>query len=143
MGDSAELAEDLRSAIGRLVRTVREVDTLAPGEAAVLGLVDREGPQTTAEVAQRRGVRHQSVAKAVKELVAEGLLATEAHPTDGRKLLLHLTETGRDRLDDERRSRADKLAAAIDEDLTTAERRDLERCVALLSRLAGYVQRKG
>jgi DNA-binding MarR family transcriptional regulator len=143
MGDSAELAEGLRSAIGRLVRTVREVDTLAPGEAAVLGLVDREGPQTTAEVAQRRGVRHQSVAKSVKELVAEGLLAAEAHPTDGRKLLLHLTEAGRDRLDDERRSRADKLAAAIDEDLTTAERRDLERCVALLSRLAGYVQRKG
>ena len=143
MGDSAELAEDLRSVIGRLVRTVREVDTLAPGEAAVLGLVDREGPRTTAEVAQRRGVRHQSVAKSVKELVAEGLLATEAHPTDGRKLLLHLTEAGRERLDDERRSRADKLAAAIDEDLTAAERRDLERCVALLSRLAGHVQGKG
>jgi DNA-binding MarR family transcriptional regulator len=143
MGDSAELAEDLRSAIGRLVRTVREVDTLASGEAAVLGLVDREGPQTTAAVAQRRGVRHQSVAKSVKELVAEGLLSTEAHPTDGRKLLLHLTPAGRDRLDDERRSRADKLAVAIDEDLTAAERQDLERCVALLSRLAGYVQGNG
>lgn len=53
--DDSRLAEELRLTIGRLVRTVRAVDTMPPGEAAVLGYLDRGGPLTTAEIAQQRG----------------------------------------------------------------------------------------
>lgn len=137
--DENELAEELRLAIGRLVRAARAADTMSPGEAAVLGSLDRGGPQTTAEIAQQRGVSHQSAAKAVKELLAQGLVRTEPHPSDGRKLLLHLTPEGSSRLAGERGRRAAWLGAAIGEVLAPEERRTLERALPLLSRLTAHL----
>ncbi|MER5449957.1 MarR family transcriptional regulator [Streptomyces sp. NPDC002764] len=138
--DDSQLAEELRLAIGQLVRTVRTADTMPPGEAAVLGYLDRSGPMTTADVAQQRGVSHQSVAKAVKELLAQGLVQAEAHPSDGRKLLLHLTSAGRGRLDEERQRRAGWLGAAINDALDPDERKTLAAAVPLLSRLTEHLK---
>jgi len=140
--DDQQLAEELRQAIGRLVRTVRTADTMPPGEAAVLGYLDRDGSLTTADIAHQRGVSHQSTAKAVKELLTQGLVQAEAHPSDGRKSLLHLTPAGRDRLAEERRRRADWLGAAISDALSSDERETLEASLPLLSRLTAYLKSK-
>ncbi|MEW1682534.1 MarR family transcriptional regulator [Streptomyces sp. NPDC093594] len=140
--DDKQLAEELRLTIGQLVRTVRSADTMPPGEAAVLGYLDRSGPLTTADVAQQRGVSHQSAAKAVKELLAQSLVRAEAHPSDGRKLLLHLTSTGRERLAEERQRRADWLSTAIDGALSPEERKTLEAALPLLTRLASHLAGK-
>lgn len=141
--DPYDLAEYLRHAIGQLVRTVRAADTMASGEAAVLGYLDRDGPQTTADIAARRGVTHQSTAKAVKELLAHSLVHTEPHPSDGRKLLLHLTDEGRVRLEHERRRRAGWLGRAIEQELSSLERQNLEGAVALMERLTLFLQQHG
>ncbi|WP_214417081.1 MarR family winged helix-turn-helix transcriptional regulator [Sphaerisporangium fuscum] len=140
MTTSEQLAEDLRAAIGRLVRTTRAVDTLPPGEAAILGYLDREGPQTITDLARRRQVSHQSAAKSVKELTTLGLVHAAPHPTDGRMRVLVLTPAGRARLDDERHRRADRLGHAIEHALTPAEREELQRCVGLLSRLSALLE---
>lgn len=97
---------------------------------------------TTADVAEQRGVSHQSAAKAVKELLAQGFVRAEAHPTDGRKLLLHLTPAGRDRLAEERRRRADWLGAAINDVLNSDERETLAAALPLLSRLTARMKAK-
>ncbi|MFE6826345.1 MarR family winged helix-turn-helix transcriptional regulator [Streptomyces sp. NPDC057690] len=138
--DDNQLAEELRLTIGQLVRTVRAADTMPPGEAAVLGYLDRGGPMTTADVAQQRQVTHQSAAKAVKELLGQGFVHAEAHPSDGRKLLLHLTPAGSDRLAEERRRRADWLGTAIDDVLNSDERETLAAAVPLLSRLTARLK---
>ncbi|WP_314222816.1 MarR family winged helix-turn-helix transcriptional regulator [Streptomyces zaehneri] len=140
--DDNQLAEELRLTIGQLVRTVRTADTMPPGEAAVLGYLDRSGPLTTADVAQQRGVSHQSAAKAVKELLGKGFVRAEAHPSDGRKLLLHLTPAGRDRLAEERGRRADWLGTAINDVLNSDERETLAAAVPLLSRLTARLKAK-
>jgi DNA-binding MarR family transcriptional regulator len=129
------LAEDLRQAIGDLVRAARAADTMPAGEAAILGHLDRGGPQTTADLAQRRGVTHQSTAKSVKQLAAEGLVRAEPHATDGRKLVIHITEKGKARLDEERAQRADWLDAAIRSTLSATEQRQIQDCIPLLVRL--------
>jgi DNA-binding MarR family transcriptional regulator len=139
MNDGA-LAEELRQAIGHLVRAARTVDTLPPGEAAVLGHLDRSGPLTTADLAARRRVTHQSAAKTVKSLLADGLARTEPHPDDRRKLLVHITPAGRERLDAERGRRAGSLSAAIGEALTPEERRRLRECVGLIDRLTAHLR---
>ncbi|RKN45091.1 MarR family transcriptional regulator [Streptomyces hoynatensis] len=126
--------------IGHLVRAVRAADTMPPGEAAVLGYLDRGGPLTTADIAHRRGVSHQSAAKAVKVLVGQGLVRAEAHPDDGRKLLLHLTPAGSSRLAEERRRRAAWLGAAVDEVLDSGEREALAAALPLLARLTARLQ---
>ncbi|AEW98066.1 MULTISPECIES: MarR family winged helix-turn-helix transcriptional regulator [Streptomycetaceae] len=133
--DDDALAERLRQTVGELVRAVRVVDTMPPGEAAVLGFLDRGGPLTTADLAHRRGVTHQSAAKSVKELVGAGLVRAEPHPADGRKLLLHITDAGRARLRRERAQRAGALDAAIRDTFSPEERQRLGDCVGLLSRL--------
>ncbi|MFF3448750.1 MarR family winged helix-turn-helix transcriptional regulator [Streptomyces sp. NPDC002667] len=138
--DDDRLAEDLRLAVGQLVRAVRPADKMPPGEAAVLGYLDRGGPLTTADIAQQRGVSHQSVAKAVKELLGQGFVRAEAHPSDGRKLLLHLTTAGSSRLAEERRRREDWLGAAIDEVLSSDERQTLAAALPLLSRLTAHLK---
>ncbi|BET51470.1 helix-turn-helix domain-containing protein [Kitasatospora aureofaciens] len=140
--DENQLAEELRLTIGRLVRTVRTADRMPPGESAVLGYLDRGGPLTTADIAHQRGVSHQSAAKAVKELLTQGLVRTEAHPSDGRKLLLHLTPAGSGRLAEERRRRADWLGTAIDDVLSSDERKTLEAALPLLSRLTTHLDGK-
>lgn len=140
MTDDA-LAEELRQAIGHLVRAARTVDTLPPGEAAVLGHLDRSGPLTAADLAARRGVTHQSAAKTVKSLLAAGLARTGPHPADGRKLLVHLTPAGRARLTAERGRRSGTLGTAIAETLTPEEQRRLHECVTLINRLTAHLQR--
>jgi len=132
-------AEDLRHAIGELVRAARTVDTMPAGEAAILGYLDRDGPLTTAELAQRRGVTHQSATKSVKQLLADDLARAEPHATDGRKLLLHITDLGRDRLTRERTQRADWLDEAIRDTLSPAEQRRLQECIPLLTRLTSHI----
>ncbi|ANH89735.1 MarR family transcriptional regulator [Streptomyces sp. SAT1] len=138
MSDDA-LAEDLRQAIGELVRAVRAADTMPSGEAALLGHLDRGGPLTTADLAQLRGVTHQAAAKSVKELLGDGLVRAEPHPTDGRKLLLHITDTGRARLQGERAQRAVWLNTAIRDTLSPDEQRRLRECVPLLHRLTARI----
>ncbi|MGW7264434.1 MarR family winged helix-turn-helix transcriptional regulator [Streptomyces sp. NPDC054842] len=133
--DDEALAEELRHTIGELVRAVRTVDTMPSGEAAALGHLDRSGPQTTAELAHHRRVTHQSAAKTVKELLADGFVRTEPHPTDKRKLLVHLTDAGRTRLQAEREQRSGRLGTAIREALDTEEQRQLHDCVGLLARV--------
>ncbi|QLJ02610.1 MarR family transcriptional regulator [Streptomyces sp. NEAU-sy36] len=133
--DEDALAEELRRSLGELVRAVRTVDTMPPGEAAILGFLDRDGPLTTAELARLRGVTHQSAAKSVKDLTADGLVHGEQHPEDGRKLLLHVTDAGRSRLRRERAARAGALGAAIRETFDPDEKQRLSEAVALLSRL--------
>ncbi|MEU4892553.1 MarR family transcriptional regulator [Streptomyces sp. NPDC044780] len=133
--DEEVLAEEVRQSIGELVRAVRVVDTMPPGEAAVLGFLDRSGPLTTADLAHRRGVTHQSAAKSVKELIGGGLVRTEPHPSDGRKLLVHITDAGRARLRRERAQRTHALDAAIRDTFSPEEQERLRDCVALLSRL--------
>lgn len=130
-----ELAEELRAALGNLVRSVREVNHLPRTEAAALGWLDREGPHTTAQLAQRHGVRHQTMAQAVARLVDDGLLEKVPHATDGRMTLLRITPAGVEAVNADRHKRADWLARAIEAELTPAEQADLARCVPLLTRL--------
>ncbi|OKI01325.1 MarR family transcriptional regulator [Streptomyces sp. CB02923] len=112
---------------------------MSPGEAAVLGFLDRGGPLTTADLAHRRGVTHQSAAKSVKALIGDGLVRAEPHPGDGRKTLLHITGAGRTRLRHERDQRAHALDAAIRDLFSPEERQQLRDCTALLSRLTAHL----
>ncbi|NEA45304.1 MarR family transcriptional regulator [Streptomyces sp. SID10815] len=137
--DDISLAEDLRQVIGELVRAVRAADTMPSGEAALLGHLDRGGPQTTADLAHLRGVSHQAAAKSAKGLLGDGLVRAEPHPTDGRKLLLHITDAGRVRLQRERAQRADWLNTAIGTALDSDEQRRLRHCVPLLARLTTHI----
>ncbi|MFI6447036.1 MarR family winged helix-turn-helix transcriptional regulator [Kitasatospora sp. NPDC050543] len=133
--DPLELAADLRTAIGALVRGLRVDDVLPQNQAAVLGRLVREGPHTTSELAGHLRVRHQSMARTVSLLTEAGLVGQQAHPTDRRKLLVTATPAGIEALHAQRARRESRIAAAITERLTPQEQQLLRRSVDLLHRL--------
>ncbi|MFF7589814.1 MarR family winged helix-turn-helix transcriptional regulator [Kitasatospora purpeofusca] len=134
--ETLELAADLRSAIGELVRALRPDDTLPQNQAGVLGLLVRDDrARTVAELAVLQRVRHQSMARTVALLTEAGLVTQQPHTTDRRKLLVTATEAGRAALYEQRAQREARIAEAIEARLTSDERETLRSAVALLRRL--------
>ncbi|MFD0278794.1 MarR family winged helix-turn-helix transcriptional regulator [Kitasatospora sp. NPDC127111] len=135
--ETLELAADLRSAIGELVRALRPGDELPQNQAGVLGLLVRDDrAYTVAELAARQRVRHQSMARTVALLTEAGLVTQQPHATDRRKLLVTATEEGRTALYEQRARREARIATAIEAHLTPEDRETLRTAVTLLRRLA-------
>ncbi|MFI7342072.1 MarR family winged helix-turn-helix transcriptional regulator [Streptomyces sp. NPDC050085] len=136
--ESAAVAVELRTAMGRLTRRVQHEDRIPHGQVAVLGVLDRDGAMTTSDLAADQRVRPQSMARAVGLLAEQGLVTRRPHPTDGRKSLVELSPAGRAALETERGRRAGWLAQAIERELTTQERELLARGATLMERLAAH-----
>ncbi|MEU4689508.1 MarR family transcriptional regulator [Actinoplanes sp. NPDC023714] len=132
-----DIAELLRQSIGRFVRTVRaRADTLPPPQAAALGVLDRDGPQTIARLAADRRITHQSMSRTVAELEKRGFVARRPNPADRRAVLIVPTPAGTEALAADRDSRRRWVAAAIEEKLTAEERAILHAVPAVLDRLS-------
>jgi DNA-binding MarR family transcriptional regulator len=130
------VASDLRVVIGSLVRRLRAQHRFSLSQGAVLGRLDREGARSVSELAVAERMRPQSMAQAVGDLEAAGLVARSPDPADGRRALVALTPQGRSTLAADRRQRVGWLADAIAEELTPDERATLAEAVVLLRRLA-------
>jgi DNA-binding MarR family transcriptional regulator len=131
-----DLAVRLRLAITRTSRRLRQEagGGLSPTLTAALATVDRHGPMTPSELAQRERVQRPTVTRLAARLEELGLLARAADPGDRRSSLLSVTPEGRALLDEVRERKdaflADRLAA-----LGAEERAALERAAGLLERL--------
>ncbi len=130
------LAEDLRVTVGKFVRGVRtHANTPTTSQSETLALLDRAGPLSVAELAERRNVKHQSMRLVAGQLEAEGLVRKTPHPADGRSQLLSMTEAGRERLADARKARTSEIAKLIEERLSAADRQTLEAAIGIIERL--------
>lgn len=134
--DTAQLASDLRVVLGQLMRRLRAEHRFSLSHGAVLGRLDREGPQSVSDLAAAERIRPQSMAQTVGDLEAGGLVSRQPDPSDGRRALVDLTSEGRAVLDADRRQREGWLAEAISEGLSAAERETLTEAVVVLRRLA-------
>ena len=133
--DSSLLASQLRVVLGQLMRRLRAEHRFPISHGTVLGRLDREGPQSTVDLAQAERVRPQSMGQTLADLEAQGLISRRPDPTDRRRTLLELTDEGRRELADDRRRREGWLAQAIADDFSEEEREVLNQAVALLARL--------
>jgi DNA-binding MarR family transcriptional regulator len=134
--DPALVASDLRVVLGHLIRRLRAEHRFPLSHGAVLGQLDREGPQSVSDLAAAERVRPQSMAQTVNDLEADGLVERRPDPADGRRALVELTERGSDALQADRRHREGWLARAISDDLSADEQAVLREAVELLRRLA-------
>jgi DNA-binding MarR family transcriptional regulator len=134
--DAALLASELRETLGRLVRRLRAEHRFPLGQGAVLGLLDREGPQSISDLAAAMRVRPQSMAQTVHELEDAALIARRADPDDRRRAFIELTVPGRAALEADRRHREGWLARILADDLSAHERALLHEVAAVLRRIA-------
>lgn len=129
---------ELRIVLGQLVRRLRTEHRFPISHGAVLGRLDREGPLTTSALAAAERMRPQSMAQVVGELLEEDLVARRPDPSDGRRILVEITERGVRALHEDRGRRAGWLAEAIEQEFDRAERDELLRAIPLLRRLAEH-----
>jgi DNA-binding MarR family transcriptional regulator len=136
---NAGLAAELRVAVMRLRRRLaaeRHPDNeLSIGTMAVLGALHRNGESTVGELARHERVQPPSMTRTVNCLEEEGYVTRRPHETDGRQVLVALSEKGRDTLLADRRRRDAWLARQL-ADLTPAEREALRQAAPILHRLA-------
>lgn len=132
----ARRSHDLQLVLARLVRRLRAENTIPLRQATVLTRLEREGPLSTSDLAQRERMRPQSMAETVRELQRAGLLTRHPDINDGRRILIGLTTKGRDLVRRERTRREEWLATAISRELSSREQETLARATDLLRRLA-------
>ena len=132
----SELAVRLRLAITRTSRRLRqEAGTeLSPSQSSALASIDRHGPLTPSELAERERIQRPTVTRLLVRLEAAGLIARAADPADGRSSLITVTPAGRDLLR-QLRLRKDAFLARRLEELDAEERATLDRAAAILERL--------
>ncbi len=134
--ESVEVAARLRLAIARTARRLRQEAgvELSPSLAAALATVERHGPLTPSELAERERVQRPTATRIVGRLADAGLVERTADPADGRVSLVNATPKGSALL---RRLRGRKNAylARRLRDLESQEIATLDRAAEILERL--------
>ena len=133
--DIAPLAADLRVVLGQLIRRLRSENLFPMNQAAVLGRLDRCGPQSVSDLAAAERVRPQSMAQTVGDLEADALVERKPDPDDRRRALVILTPAGKSRIEADRRAREGWLVKAFEE-MPEADLAAIERTVEVLRRVA-------
>jgi DNA-binding MarR family transcriptional regulator len=125
--------------MGLLLRRLRQVGV--PGELTVpetsaLARLDRNGPAASSELARVEQISPQSMGATLSALEARGLVARDPDARDGRRVVLSVTEAGRQLLRDKRDARTEVLAKALADGFTREELDQLMTAAPLLERLA-------
>ncbi len=135
----AALASELRHAVMRLRRRLaveRHPDNeLSLSQMTVLGTLYRLGDLTLGELAGHEMVQPPSMTRTVNCLEDGGYVARRPHDTDGRQVVVSLSDRGRETLLADRRRRDAWLARRLTT-LTTEERALLHAAAPLLTRIA-------
>lgn len=132
------LAAELRVAIMRTSRRLRQersTEDVTPGQLSVLGLLQGLGPLTPREIAEHEKVQPPSMTRTVAALEGLALVTRTGHPTDGRQVLVALSDDGRTVVRETRKRRDAWLARRL-AGLDPAERDTLAQAAVILARIA-------
>ena len=124
------------SALHRQLRHALPAERIGVARLSVLGHLYRRGPMTPSALAALERVKLQTLTRLLAELEADGWIAREADPADGRRTLLSLTRRGVQHLTADVHRREASLAAAIERTLTANQQAALLRACDSLDALA-------
>jgi DNA-binding MarR family transcriptional regulator len=136
--DATTAAREIRVVVGRLRRRLKELSgqhELTPSQVSVLSRIDKSGPASASELAAAERIRPQSMAAILATLEEQGIICRDPDPRDGRRQVVSIAPTGREKIEGDRQIREEWLAQALRERFTEAERRTLMEGLALLDRL--------
>lgn len=129
----------VRVTLRRVLRRLREVDAsgdLTPSQASALARIAKGDAATASALAALEGVKPQSMANTLAALEAAGLVRREQDSRDGRRQIVTLTEVSSERVAGDRAARQEWLTAAMAEQYSEDERRQIIDALGLLDRIA-------
>jgi len=137
--DTAELAGELRLAVHRLTRRLRQEnppDDLTLSQISALAVVFREGALTAGDLAAAEQVRPPSMTRMIAALETSGMVERTTNPADARQVMVSITDRGRSTMETYIQLREQWLTEQL-ADLSDDELATLKRACDLLVRLAG------
>ncbi|MFD8079810.1 MarR family winged helix-turn-helix transcriptional regulator [Streptomyces sp. NPDC059718] len=117
-------AVDVARALERLYRMLRRLSQpseLSLTTVATLSTLEQSGPLRLTELATLEGVTQPAMTQVVSRLAEAGLAGRAADPADGRAVLVHITDAGREAIARRRAVRAERLGELL-EQLSPSER---------------------
>ena len=139
MPDVASLANELRLAIHRLTRRLRQQhpnNDLTLTQISALSIIWREGPITAGDLAMREQVRPPSITRVVDGLEAAAMVIRRDNPADGRQVLVEITDTGVSRMESYVEAREAWLTQQL-AGLSAKDQETLHRAAVIMNDLAG------
>jgi DNA-binding MarR family transcriptional regulator len=136
-------AIDLRLAIGRIARRIRQIYATSNSagdesfiEISVLSRLDQRGPLTSRSLAEIESVSPQAIGTALGGLEQRCLVVRTPHPDDGRKVISTITKAGRAALASREHAVNQRLTRALSDSFDADERRQIANAIPLLERLS-------
>ncbi|SIS16640.1 Rv0880 family HTH-type transcriptional regulator [Williamsia sterculiae] len=124
-----KLASDLAVATVRLARHLRlrrATSLVSLTQLSALATLEREGPMTPGAMAATERVQPPSMTRVIASLADLGMVRREPHPTDGRQVIVTLSEQGGEVIRDEKNAREawlrDRLSRLSDDDAAVLRR---------------------
>src|SRR4030095_5623024 len=117
--DASRVAHDLRLAVGRLARRLRQLyaqgrgDQLTFPELAIISRLHRDGPATASQLANGERVTAQAIGAAIGALHQRGLVERTPHPRGRRKTIVSLTAPGRSAFTVREQAVIDRMVQAV------------------------------
>lgn len=129
--------EELTVALEQMVRYIRtssNSDGLSLSASATLSRLGKDGPRRLTDLARAEGVTQPNMTQLVTRLEKAGLVRRSADASDGRGVVVEITDTGVDVVRRRRAERTEALQELIDE-LSEPERRAVHVALPALARV--------
>jgi DNA-binding MarR family transcriptional regulator len=108
----AEIAASFEQ-LADLMRRMTPADGLSSTTASTLGRLDREGPHRLSDLAAVERVTQPAMTQLVSRLERDGLAARGGDASDGRVVVVSITEGGKEAVRRRRVLRAERMAAHL------------------------------
>ncbi|WP_433223370.1 MarR family winged helix-turn-helix transcriptional regulator [Dactylosporangium sp. CS-047395] len=137
------LAQDLRLAVGRFARRLRQLyadgdDNLSFLELAVLQRLERTGAASPGGLAGQENVTSAAIAPVLRRLDEQGFISRTPDPADGRRAVVTINPSGRTALRTREAASITRIHDAL-ETLTADERRRLADVIPLLEKVTAQL----
>ncbi|HEY4454890.1 MAG TPA: MarR family transcriptional regulator [Pseudonocardiaceae bacterium] len=139
VSDPERIGAALRLTIGRIARRLRQnhaVGELSLSEVSVLSRLERDGASTPSALAEHERIRPQAMATTLAALEERGLVDRRPDATDGRRVVMTVTEQGSATVRHRRSESAQRLVEVLESEFSGDELRVFDAVLPLLDRLA-------
>jgi DNA-binding MarR family transcriptional regulator len=137
-----QFVSDLRTVVTRLIKKLRKesvtAQQLSLTERSAMGLLLQHGGLLPSELASMEKITNQSMSQILVHLFEMGLIIRTNSETDKRKVMISLTEPGKQLILRVHNERDEWLAKAIGQTCTAEEQELLKQAILPLTRLVDF-----
>lgn len=140
--ETRHLATDLRTVVTRLTKKLRKKSVtgakLSLTARSVIAQLDQNGTMLPTELAAAEKITTQSMSQLLAQLLEMGIINRALSTEDKRKVLISLTDYGKELIEQVRHEREEWLLKAMEQVCTPDDLQLIEKAIGPLSKLVDF-----